>query len=364
MIAVPQPLVADKAQVTPTLPTGVDVGAGLTKVVLSSSRSQMRLRLPSKVLEIKSELPDVLSFKDGGMFFYRTGARSDLIEREFLIGTSAAAREPKTHIKLSDNPAMKAEYALQMLLGALSTLPYRPSWDLHLVLSIHNKDSFGKVLQSGIQGEHTVNFNGRNNPSSRIKLNTSLIVPEGAGNYGYCVSFKPEPLIDRTGYAIGFDFGTSTVIPTVFTPGGKIAHRQVLDVGGCIDLLEVIASDQELIDKLGQGKAGNIETIRQGIENRTFRYGQRQVNGEPLSFRDIYGRHLKPWLADRLRLALKEVEPWLNEAQSLVAWGGGVEMPAVSRMLSGQGITAVSEASWSGAIGLQRIAEGRLARGK
>jgi hypothetical protein len=249
-----------------------------------------------------------------------------------------------------------------MILGGLSTLPYRPDWNLYLVLSIHDKDAFEGTLKTNVEGQHIVSFNGKDNPDCRINLKVEQVVPEGAGNYIYCCTSKPTPFIDRTGFAIGFDFGTSTIIPNVFSPGGKLAHRKVLDVGGCVDLLNAIASNQELINVLGQGKSGNIDLIRQGIEDRTFHYGQRKINGEALSFKSIYSRQVKVWLADRLRMALKDVSPWLDEAQSLVAWGGGVEMPGVSQMLSIKAITAVSEASWCGAIGLQKIAQGRLVR--
>lgn len=362
MVLTHQPLSAEIRQNSLTTPTGADIGAGLTKLVIGSDQSQMRLRLPSQVIENRSKLHDVLSFKDGGMFFYRGGSRSDLIDREFLIGTSAKAKDPKAHIKLSDDPALKVEYALHMILGGLSTLAYRPEWNLHLVISIHDKDAFEQALKANIEGQHIVSFNGRETPGSRINLKVDQVLPEGAGNYIYCCTTKPDAFIDRTGFAIGFDFGTSTVIPNVFSPGGKLAHRKVLDVGGCIDLLASIASDRELINLLGQGKSGNIDLIRQGIEERTFHYGQRKINGEPLSFKVIYSRHVKSWLADRLRMALKDVSPWLDEAQSLVAWGGGVEMSGVSQMLSTKSITAVSEASWCGAIGLQKIAQGRLVR--
>jgi hypothetical protein len=54
-------------------------------------------------------------------------------------------------------------------------------------------------------------------------------------------------------------------------------------------------------------------------------------------------------------MALKDVSPWMDEAQSLVAWGGGVEMLGVSQMLATKAITAVSEASWCGAVGLQKL---------
>jgi hypothetical protein len=354
-----QPIVAETPQISPAIAVGVDCGAGLTKVCLGIGSSQIKVRIPSKVLEIKEELHDVLQSNEGGHFFYHSGDRLDLVGREFLTGTLACWKAPTTHIKLSDDPTLKAEYGLHTLLGALATLPYRPEWNLYLVLSIHNVKVFKDLLTEKTNGSHTVSFNGKNTPPSQVNLNVSLVVPEGAGSYSYCVSVKPEPLIDRTAHAIAIDFGTSTVIPTVFAPGGAIIHRQVLEVGGCIDLLDAIASDSELIQFLGSGKAGSIEIIRQGIENTTFQYGTRNFN-----FRHIYARHLKPWLSDRLRLAFKEVEEWRDAAQSFVAWGGGVEMPLVAKMLQSQGITPVPSGCWANALGLQRMAFGRMQRGK
>lgn len=359
MVATYQPVQAEFTRIPPVIPTGVDNGAGLVKICFDSGTKQMRVRTPSKVLEIKEELHDILTDKEGGHFFYHSGDRQDLIGREFLTGNLATWKAPTTHIKLSDDPILKVEYCLHSILGALATLPYRPEWNLHLVLSIHNSKVFGASLKDKVKGIHVVSFNGKNTPTSRVNLNVSLVVPEGAGSYSFCASSKPEPLIDRTAHAITYDFGTSTIIPTVFGPGGKIIHRQVLEVAGCIDLLSAIAADTELIEFLGKGKAGSVETVRQGIESGSFQYGSRQFN-----FRHIYARHLKPWLADRLRLCFKEVEEWRDAAQSLVAWGGGVEMPGVAKMLASQGITAVSEGCWANAIGLQRMAEGRLVRGK
>jgi hypothetical protein len=362
MLVTYQPTQADFARHTPTIPAGFDNGAGWGKLIIGSGNQQMRLKTLSKVLEIKGELHDVLTSKERGHFFYHSGDRQDLIGREFLTGSLAAWKAPTTHIKLSDDPALKAEYALQSILGALATLSYRPEWKLYLVLSSHNKKVFQEALKANLEGNHTVSFNGKNTAASQVSLTVSSVVPEGAGSYLYCASSHPEPLIDRTAHAIAFDFGTSTVIPTVFAPAkGSIIHRQVLEVGGCIDLLEAIASDPELIGFLKTGKAGNVETIRQGIEARDdkqFLYGTRQFN-----FRHIYARHLKTWLADRLRLAYKEVAEWRDSAQSFVAWGGGAELPGVSKMLLSQGITAVPEGSWANAIGLQRMAEGLLSRG-
>jgi len=358
MVATHQPSAADNTQTSPLIPTGVDNGAGLVKIALGSGETQIRVRTPSKVLEIKEPLLEALTSKEGGQFFYHDGDRKDLIGREFLTGNLAAWKAPTTHIKLSDDPALKVEYALHTILGAIAALPFRSEWNLHLVLSIHNLKLFRTQLADKTNGTHVISFHGKGNPVQRVNLHTGLVASEGAGSYSCCLK---QNLIDRMAHAVAFDFGTSTIIPVVFAPGGKLLYHQPLETGGCIDLLDAIASDPELIKFLGTGKAGSLEIIRQGIEDRQnpFGYGTRNFN-----FRNIYARHVNRWLADRVRLALKQVEEWRDAAQSLVAWGGGVEMPGVSKMLATQGITAVPDGCWANAIGLQRMAAGLLARGK
>jgi hypothetical protein len=56
MVSTIQPKQADSAQIRPIMPTGVDCGAGLIKVCMDSGERQMRLRQPSKVLELKAPL--------------------------------------------------------------------------------------------------------------------------------------------------------------------------------------------------------------------------------------------------------------------------------------------------------------------
>ncbi|MBD1944861.1 hypothetical protein H6F50_21290 [Coleofasciculus sp. FACHB-712] len=354
-----QPSQAGFARNILALPTGADVGAGLTKICIGSGASQMKVRMPSKIVQVREELHDILTAKDGGYFFYHSGEREDLVGLQFLVGSLAAWKSPSAHTKLSDDPVLKGEFCLHLLLGSLASLSFRPEWNLHLVLSTHNKSLFQEVVTAKTQGSHVINFGGKNAVQSRVNLKVSLVVPEGAGSYAYCVSGTLEPLIDKTASAIGIDIGTATTIVNIFAPGGAIVHRKVLEIGGCIDLLDLIASDPELIQFLGSGKVGSIEMIRQGIESREFKYGTRNFD-----FRPIYLRHLKPWLADRLRLAFKEVSEWRDSAQSLVCWGGGAELPGVAKLLASQGITAVPDGCWANAIGLQRLAQARFERGK
>ncbi len=354
MVSAAQPKQADSTQSRSFIPTGVDCGAGLVKVCIDSNGSQMRLRQPSKVLELKTALIDDLSSKEGGHFFYHSGDRTDLIDREFLTGELAAWKAPTTHIKLSDDPASKAEYALHTLLGALATLPHRQEWNLFVVFSTHSRDLFNVKLKELTNGNHIVSFNGKSKPQSRVSIAVGSVAPEGAGSYYHA---KRLSLIDSAAHVIAFDFGTSTVISQVFAPGGKLIYHQPLEVGGCIDLLEAIASDSELIQFKGSGKAGSIELIRKGIESGEFNYGSRDFNLRP-----IYARLLKIWLADRLRLALKATEEWRDAAQSLVAWGGGTEMPGISKMLATQKVATVPDGCWANSLGLQAIAAGLLQR--
>ncbi len=354
MVSATQPKQADSTQSRPIIPTGVDCGAGLVKVCIDSNGSQMRLRQPSKVLELKTALIDDLVSKEGGHFFYHSGDRTDLIDREFLTGELAAWKAPTTHIKLSDDPALKAGYALHTLLGVLATLPHRQEWNLFVVISTHSRDLFNTKLKELTNGIHIVSFNSKNKPQSRVSITVGSVAPEGAGSYTYA---KRLNLIDPSAHVIAFDFGTSTVIPQVFAPGGKLIYHQPLETGGCIDLLEAIASSSELIQFLGTGKAGSIELVRKAVESGEFGYGSRDFN-----LRSIYARSVKVWLADRLRLGLKATEEWRDAAQSLVAWGGGTEMSGVSKMLATQKVVTVPDGCWANAIGLQTLASALLAR--
>ncbi|NER31826.1 MAG: hypothetical protein F6J89_30515 [Symploca sp. SIO1C4] len=354
MLTATSPIEASVGQRDPLMPTGFDCGAGLTKLCLSSNGKQILLRQPSKVLELKSPLLAELTSPEGGHFYYHSGDRGDLINRQFLTGELVTWKAPITHIKLSDDPALKAEYALHMVLGALASLPHRQQWKLFLVISTHSRKLFNDRLKQLLTGNHIVSFGGQNKPESKVTISLEAVVPEGAGSYSYT---KRLNLLDSETQVIAIDLGTSTVIPQVFDPGGKLIYHQPLEIGGCIDLLEAIACDVELLQYLGTGKAGNVELIRQGIEGGEFNYGSGQFN-----FRHLYARLVKTWLGHRLRLAFKTTQQWRDAAGEVVAWGGGTQMPGIARMLATQKVATVPSGCWANAIGLQTIASALLAR--
>lgn len=120
-----QPKKAANGQTSSMISTGVDTGAGLLKLALGTGTAQQRVRTPAKIVEVREELHDELTSPEGGHFFYHDGSRQDLKGRQYLTGSLAAWKAPTSHIKLSDNPALKAEYVLHMILGALASLPPR-----------------------------------------------------------------------------------------------------------------------------------------------------------------------------------------------------------------------------------------------
>jgi hypothetical protein len=348
----PKPLEFDRG--SPILPVGVDNGHGLLKLVIDSDARQMKVRCTSKLKEIREDALDYPTSKNGGTFFYRDGEAKALIGSEWKTGELAYSSDPAGHLKLSDNAEYKIQFALHSLLGAIGTLPHRRSWNLYVVASIHNSRLFAKQLTAALEGLHVVNFNGKTSPESFVKVKVGLVAPEGSGSYIHC---RHSNLIDPSKSAIALDFGTGTVIASVFAAGGTLEYREVLAVGGTIDLLDALARDREIQIYEG-GRLGDVELIRRGVEDRSFLYGNSGIN-----FQQSYQRELLPWLRDRFSLALKAVAPWRKLAGRFVCWGGGAELPGVSGAVSKFGYTAAPDAAWSNAIGLQRLASIRLQKG-
>lgn len=333
------------------IPIGVDVGAGLVKLVMPDKQ----IRIPSKLVEVL-KVEEALNSESGAHFYYHEGDFQSLVGKQFLVGSLAYDFAPTTHVKLSDDPKLKAEFALHAVLGAIGTLPHRPHWNLYLVLSSHQPDLFRSTLKS-CEGKHVISFGGKENLPTRINVRVGMVLPEGAGSFAYCAGTK---ILDPSLHAVAIDLGTSTVIASAFNPGGKLMFREVLDAGGCIDLLEAIANDPEILKALGTGKSANVELIRQGIESKQFKYG----NGTLIpDFTSIYQAHLQRWLIARMRLGKKTLAEYLDVAQRGVVWGGGAELPGVAAALSSVGWQAVPNAGWANAVGLQKIAERRLGNG-
>ncbi len=335
-------------------PIGFDAGAGWLKLCIDSQPRQKRVRMPSKVIELQSPLIEDLAHHEGGHFYYQSGARTDLVGKEFLVGILADWKAPTSHVKLSDDPALKAEYALQCLLGGLSSLGYRQEWNIILAISTHAKDVFGERIKANVSGEHIVSFGGKNKPYTRVNVSSVLVVPEGAGAY---IHAKNSELLCNASNLIGIDLGMGTVITSVFSPTGKLINHQALAGGGVVDLLDALASNPEMLRAVGTGKAASTSILCSAIESRDFHYG-----ATGFDFTEIYKKELQLWLAIRLRQAFKACEEWRDRAEVILVWGGGSELPGLQTLLKSTRVSTLSGGSFANAIGIQSIAAALAAK--
>ncbi|MGB3615864.1 MAG: hypothetical protein WBA10_18865, partial [Elainellaceae cyanobacterium] len=162
MIAIPSRLPTAGHKMTDTglsLATGLDVGNASTQVVLPGLKPSEQPSYCSYVFG-HVEAP---SRDDGGLVEYVNGTRSDLIGKRFLTGYAAYQHDPKGRIEVVAERDGKVRYGLQLLLGALATLPYRAEYDLAIAASIHDKVTWQTPLTEALQGTHVVKLNGSAN---------------------------------------------------------------------------------------------------------------------------------------------------------------------------------------------------------
>lgn len=120
------------------LPAGFDCGNGSTNLVFDASE----ILIPSCVLPIHSEIYDPLI----GLVEYVGGDRADLVSQRWLSGISAYQQNPTGYYRVVDDRRGKLNYGLQLLLGAIATLPHQPKWTFSLVASIQDAQAFGNEL--------------------------------------------------------------------------------------------------------------------------------------------------------------------------------------------------------------------------
>lgn len=316
---------------------GLDVGNGSTKLVVDGRET----RIPSYFQPIQGRFYDVPEF---GYVEYVSGTREDLVGSRWLVGEEAYRRNPEGFLRVTDDKQGKPAHCLQLLLGALSYLQFQPSWNLHLVASVHLEKAMGQALAEKLVGSHTVRFS-RGNP---VKCDVRVLktLEESAGVIASC----PDA-VSLDGQTLVYDFGNGTIAISLFGQRGKLVSREVRQ-GGVEALIEAISKNPEVVRTLY--REGDRHVIRQSLEARTFQY---QLDNRQLwNFYSVYEAELTPWVANTLKTALGFGSKWVPTSNSVVAIGGGVELPLVAELLKKQGITPVADPAWANARGLQRLA--------
>lgn len=297
---------------------GLDSGNGFIKAITDK---QERVILPSIIASPSEYFDGGVVAQNGVSVLYAGGSRSDLIDQRILVGEIAYNADPLNHISIAKHPQAKADYALELLLGAVGLLPQSDRLIIP-VISIHDSNTFGDQIKQQIEGIHRVVYDSQ---GLTLEIKNTAISPEGMGVYYYLLKSKKVSVADLI---LLLDLGFGTSIYTAFIQG-QILDRKVFR-WGVRDLLGYIAQAPALRKALS-GVEGDTQVLRSAIENKTYSY--RTEDGE-FDFRDQYQQALNTWATSNLKQALDVMRPRLPKANHLFLAGGGASLPGIAKFFT------------------------------
>lgn len=328
---------AISADVATKCPIGFDIGNGSQKILIGG----VEKRFSSHVEPVRATQNNFES-----QVFYVSGSRTDLENQSWVSGQDALFLNPSCE-RVSKHLDGKPKFALQMLLSALAQMPHQKDWNLQIVASVHDAETFKTAIATALNGTHLVRL-GTEQKHSIVRINTLAVLPEGLGAIAECRADIPsgrESLV--------LDLGSGTVAATMFDTSGKAGKRWVSHVG-CDALIDAIAANPETRRVLL--KEGSRDIIRRAIEDRSFRYGNTKFE-----FKQVYGSELKPWLDSSISDVLRQSRNY-SESASLIAIGGGVHLPLIGELLQNHGFILSQDGLWANARGLFKLAAAQLAK--
>jgi hypothetical protein len=312
---------------------GLDVGNGAVKLYSSLGETL----LESYVLPLSERASHINS----GYVEYLDGDRADLIGKQWIGGINAYYQSPTAIQRVTDSKDGKPQLCLQLLLSALSTYAYRPTWDLLVCASVHDGKVFGSAIKAALEGTHTAMIAGKR---STVTIKVAKVLEEGSG---VAVTLRSE--FDFTN-ALVYDLGNGTAIVSAFN-GLQMSFRDYAPTAGVESLIDAIAISDPVRNYLKQ--PGDRHLIRTGIEKGDFSYGTRRTEW---NFREAYLKALPQWFEQGFKPFVKATETRVPAATAIVAVGGGSCLPGISQILAKKGIAVPQNARWLNAKGLFQVA--------
>ena len=276
-----------------------------------------------------------------GYVEYLSGDCPDLAGKQWIGGLNAYFQSPSGVYRVTDSNNGKAELCLQLLLSALTSLPYRKEWTLNLCASVHDGKVFGKAIRAALEGVHNVRLLGKD---SIITVTLSKVLEEGSG-----VAYALRNEFDFTN-ALLFDLGNGTSIVSAFN-GLQMTYRDYAPDAGVEKLIDAIATSDSVRQHLK--RPGDRHLIRVGIEKSDFSYGTQNPDW---NFKDAYVAAFPDWFNRGLAQFVKTIEVRVPAASCMVAIGGGALLPGISGALKKKNFIVPKNPRWMNAQGLYQLA--------
>ena len=328
-----QQLLPNAASISQVTPLGLDVGNGAVKMTSSMGQTLMESYV--------HYLSERATHANLGYVEYLSGDCPDLAGKQWIGGLNAYFQSPSGVYRVTDSNNGKAELCLQLLLSALTSLPYRKEWTLNLCASVHDGKVFGKAIRAALEGVHNVRLLGKD---SIITVTLSKVLEEGSG-----VAYALRNEFDFTN-ALLFDLGNGTSIVSAFN-GLQMTYRDYAPDAGVEKLIDAIATSDSVRQYLK--RLGDRHLIRAGIEKSDFSYGTQNPDW---NFKQAYIESLPRWFEQGLKPFVKAASTRVPAATSIIAVGGGSLLPGMAGLLAKKGITVPTDARWLNAKGLYQIA--------
>jgi len=323
----------ESASVSHVMPIGLDVGNGAVKLYSSMGQTLMESYV--------HYLPERATHANLGYVEYLSGERTDLAGKQWIGGLNAYFQSPSGVYRVTDSNDGKTELCLQLLLSALTSLPYHKDWTLNLCASVHDGKVFGKAIRAALEGVHHVRLLGK---ESTVTVTIGKILEEGSG-----VAYALRNEFDFTN-ALLFDLGNGTSIVSAFN-GLQMTYRDYAPDAGVEKLIDAIATSDSVQQHLK--RPGDRHLIRAGLEKGDFSYGTQHSDW---NFKQAYIEALPRWFEQGLKPFVKAASTRVPSATSIIAVGGGSLLPGMAGLLARKGITVPTDARWLNAKGLYQIA--------
>ncbi|NER04486.1 MAG: ParM/StbA family protein [Okeania sp. SIO3C4] len=322
---------------------GIDPGNGFIKARTDKGDS---IILPSLIAYPTEYFEGGVVAQNGCSVLYVSGSRSDLVGKQILIGDIAYSIDPLNCISIAKSPQAKADYALELLLGAVGLLP-QCDRIINPVLSVHDSTTFGDKIKQQVEGVHRIQLDGK---PLDIEISNTTVTPEGKGTYYYLLK---SGKVKKSELILLFDLGFGTSIYTVFQEG-KILERSIFR-WGVRDLYNSICQCSDMRRALN-GIEGDIQVIRAAIESKKFTY---RTEEGIFDFTKQYTEALVSWTKSNLKQAMDKMRPRIPKAEHLFLVGGGGNLPSISNYFIKKGFEILSNSQVCNAEGLLLIAQAR-----
>lgn len=350
--------------------SGKDLGAGFGKGIYG----EKSIILPSAYLKVTdrgARHHETIS-KDGCWIHYIDGDRKDLTDMQWFWGTAAINKDPKNYVKLHEDTKAKAMLALESILADLAVLDIPSGAEIIVSVSSHNPEKWSEDIRRNVSGIHTIehlrNDAARSKVQKTYEISVNDVYPEGYGSIAYCLFGGDVDNVNlelaESEVAIGIDFGTSTVIVTVFDGTGAVINREIIE-GGSGELYQSIANSLDrqntAANRLTRDVQHKVSEIREGVEQSTtkgkFIYGASALVGKP--FDKEYWDCFRQWFDVRIEQIANFISGggYLDRAKYLACWGGAAQLPGMDESLSEFGVIFLPAPQVVNAKGLQLLTQ-------